>query len=121
MKNTVIAIAASIIIAPTAALAHSDNEQSVSYQGPTDITSVQSLIDDTSFFGDRDIVLEGYLVKQVRKDTFVFSDGEAEIEVELDDDINMTTPIDHTTKLRLFGEYEGGMNPEVEVDHVQVL
>jgi len=68
-----------------------------------------------------DVVVEGNLLRQVRADKFVFSDGSGEVMVELDDDIQLNTPIDHTTKVRLFGEFEGGNKPEIEVEQLVVM
>ena len=33
----------------------------------------------------------------------------------------MPTAINETTKVRIFGEYEGGNTPEIEVDRLQTL
>ncbi|RTZ17315.1 NirD/YgiW/YdeI family stress tolerance protein [Vibrio aquaticus] len=123
MKKLLIATAATMILAPTFAMAKDghDKHSGVQYTGPVEIASVSSLLEDTSMFTEKNVVVEGVLVRQVKGDTFIFSDGNSEIQVELDDDINMAKSIDHTTKLRLFGEYEGGNTPEIEVDRIQVL
>lgn len=124
MKKMILATAATLILAPTFAMAndgHHKQSSRVSYTGPVEITSVDTLLADTSVFTERNVVVEGTLLRQVKGDTFIFSDGKAEIQVELDDDIIMTQPINETTKVRLFGEYEGGRTPEIEVDHIQIL
>ncbi|EEX94082.1 protein ygiW [Vibrio orientalis CIP 102891 = ATCC 33934] len=124
MKKLILATAATIILAPTFAMAKDgDNHHrtTLQYTGPVEVVTVDSLLKDTSMFTEKNVVVEGQLIRQVKGDTFIFSDGKGEIQVELDDDINMTQPIDHTTKLRLFGEYEGGNTPEIEVDRIQVL
>ncbi|NOH81103.1 NirD/YgiW/YdeI family stress tolerance protein [Vibrio sp. RE86] len=124
MKKLILATAATLILAPTFALAkdgHKEKGAGVQYTGPVEIETVDSLLADTGMFTEKNVVVEGHLLRQVKGDTFIFSDGKGEIQVELDDDINMTQPIDHTTKLRLFGEYEGGNTPEIEVDRLQIL
>lgn len=124
MKKLILATAATMILAPTFAFAKDDHREKgagVQYTGPVEIETVDSLLADTSMFTEKNVVVEGHLLRQVKGDTFIFSDGKGEIQVELDDDINMTQPIDHTTKLRLFGEYEGGNTPEIEVDRLQIL
>ncbi|CAG22869.1 conserved hypothetical protein [Photobacterium profundum SS9] len=124
VKNTVIAIASAMILVPTLAFAGDHNEQKgavISYSGPIDTVTVAELLDSTSMFTERNAVVEGKLIKQINADTFIFSDGTKEIQVELDDDIHLPQAIDATTKVRLFGEYEGGNTPEIEVDRVQVL
>ncbi len=122
MKSMILATAATLILAPALAMAHDDhNRTSIQYNGPVDVVTVDSLLQDTGRFVEKDVVVEGNLLRQIRRDTFVFSDGKGEIQVELDDDLNLAQPLDASTKVRLFGEYEGGNTPEIEVDHIQIL
>ncbi|EOH0515218.1 NirD/YgiW/YdeI family stress tolerance protein [Vibrio fluvialis] len=124
MKTSTAFIAVStLILAPTLAFAgekHHERNQ-IQFNGPVEVSSVQSLLDGSTLFGDKDVVVEGHLLRQVRKDTFVFSDGKTEIQVELDDDIQLNAPLDPQTKVRLYGEFENGRTPEIEVDHIQLL
>ena len=128
MKNTVIATIAALAIAalaiaPTVAMAkdHNHDQSSIQFNGPVTVEKVDALIKDSSMFTEKDVVVEGNLLRQTRADQFIFSDGSGEIMVELDDDIRLTTPIDQTTKVRLFGEFEGGSKPEIEVEHLVVM
>ena len=123
IKKTVIAIATAAIILPTAALAgeHGKNESTLNYSGPEETVTVADLLQDTSMFTEKQAIVEGQLIKQINADTFIFSDGTKEIQVEIDDDINMPAAINATTRLRLYGEYEGGNTPEIEVDRLQLL
>lgn len=123
MKKTIIALAATMILAPTVVLAKDKHNQGVplAYAGPIEQTSVTSLLSDTSMFAERNVIVEGNLLKQINHDTYIFSDGDGEIQIELDDDIRIAEPIDATTRVRLYGEYEGGKVPEIEVEHLQVL
>ncbi|MGF1686796.1 NirD/YgiW/YdeI family stress tolerance protein [Photobacterium japonica] len=140
MKKLVIAIATAAVLIPTASFAgerHNDNDNGrtgIQYTGPVETVTVAQLLEDTSMFTEKQAIVEGHLVKQLNHDTFIFSDGTKEIQVELDDDIQWPTAsvtpaatgtaaanIDATTKVRLFGEYEGGNTPEIEVDRIQVL
>ena len=72
-------------------------------------------------FTEKNVVIDGNIVRQIKGDTFVFSDGKSEIQIEIDDDIHLNQAIDATTNLRIFGEFEGGNTPEIEVDRVQLL
>ncbi|MEZ8312016.1 YgiW/YdeI family stress tolerance OB fold protein [Vibrio splendidus] len=132
MKKTVLAIASTIILAPTFAMAsdhHSNNsnnsnskhESTIAYTGPIETVSVATLLADTSMFAEQEAIVDGKIVRQLKNDTFVFSDGQSEIQIELDDDIRLAQPLTADTKVRIFGEYEGGKTPEIEVDHIQVL
>ncbi|MGR5236045.1 YgiW/YdeI family stress tolerance OB fold protein [Vibrio alfacsensis] len=123
MKNTVIATIAALTIAPTIAFAkeHHHGQLNVQFNGPVNVEKVGALIADSNMFTEKDVVVEGNLLRQTRADQFIFSDGSAEILVELDDDIHQMTPIDQTTKVRLFGEFEGGSKPEIDVEHLVVM
>jgi len=125
MKKTIIAIASTIILAPTLAFAGGDHDRNdsnnVTYTGPVEAISIESLLADTGMFTEKDAVVDGKIVRQINKDTFVFSDGSSEIQIELDDDIQLLQPLTADTSIRIFGEYEGGKTPEIEVDHIQVL
>ncbi|KLV02186.1 YgiW/YdeI family stress tolerance OB fold protein [Photobacterium aphoticum] len=124
MKNIVIAIATAAVLIPTVSFAgerdHNDRAM-IQYNGPVETVTVAKLLEDTGMFTEKQAIVEGQLVKQLNHDTFIFSDGTKEIQVELDDDIQWPTAIDSTTKVRLFGEYEGGNTPEIEVDRIQLL
>ena len=132
MKKTVLAIATTIILAPTFAMAgdhnnnsnHANNskyESPIAYTGPIETVSVATLLADTSMFSEQDAIVDGKIVRQLKNDTFILSDGQSEIQIELDDDIHLAQPLTADTKVRIFGEYEGGKTPEIEVDHIQVL
>lgn len=124
MKKVILATAATLALAPTLVLAndgHHDQANAINYAGPIEVTTVDTLLTDTGMFTEKSVVVEGTLVRQLNHDTFIFSDGKGEIQVELDDDIPMAQPIDNTTKVRLFGEYEGGNTPEIEVDRLLIL
>lgn len=122
MNKVLLATAISIILAPGLAMAKDDKKsQGVQYTGPVEVSSVASLLEDTSMFTEKHVVVEGNLLRQIKGDTYIFSDGHGEIQVELDDDIVLNQPLDETSKVRLFGEYEGGNTPEIEVDRLQLL
>lgn len=122
MNKVLLATAVSIILAPSLAMAKNDHgSHGVQYNGPVEVSSVASLLEDTSMFTEKHVVVEGNLLRQIKGDTYIFSDGKGEIQVELDDDIVLAQPLDQTSKVRLFGEYEGGNTPEIEIDRLQLL
>ncbi|MEG3691641.1 hypothetical protein V5098_00750, partial [Vibrio coralliirubri] len=87
MKKTVLAIASTIILAPTFAMAsdHNNNnvnskhESAIAYTGPIETVSVATLLADTSMFAEQEAIVDGKIVRQLKNDTFVFSDGQSEI------------------------------------------
>ncbi|EGQ7759627.1 NirD/YgiW/YdeI family stress tolerance protein [Vibrio vulnificus] len=122
MNKTLIIAIAALTTTPAIALANnSSTAQGISFDGPVNVSVVSELLKDSNMFTEKDVVVEGTLVRQLNKDTYIFTDGSAEIQVELDDDTRFTQTINSNTRLRLFGEFEGGNTPEIEVDSLTLL
>ncbi|WP_347367983.1 YgiW/YdeI family stress tolerance OB fold protein [Vibrio vulnificus] len=122
MNKTLIIAIAALTTTPAIALANnSSTVPGISFDGPVNVSVVSELLKDSNMFTEKDVVVEGTLVRQLNKDTYIFTDGSAEIQVELDDDIRFTQTINSNTRLRLFGEFEGGNTPEIEVDSLTLL
>ncbi|ELV8676950.1 YgiW/YdeI family stress tolerance OB fold protein [Vibrio vulnificus] len=122
MNKTLIIAIAALTTTPAIALANnSSTVQGISFDGPVNVSVVSELLKDSNMFTEKDVVVEGTLVRQLNKDTYIFTDGSAEIQIELDDDIRFTQTINSNTRLRLFGEFEGGNTPEIEVDSLTLL
>ncbi|HAV6900874.1 TPA: NirD/YgiW/YdeI family stress tolerance protein [Vibrio vulnificus] len=122
MNKTLIIAIAALTTTPAIALANnSSTVQGISFDGPVNVSVVSELLKDSNMFTEKDVVVEGTLLRQLNKDTYIFTDGSAEIQVELDDDIRFTQTINSNTRLRLFGEFEGGNTPEIEVDSLTLL
>ncbi|NTJ38614.1 NirD/YgiW/YdeI family stress tolerance protein [Vibrio vulnificus] len=122
MNKTLIIAIAALTTTPAIALANnSSTVQGISFDGPVNVSVVSELLKDSNMFTEKDVVVEGTLVRQLNKDTYIFTDGSAEIQVELDDDIRFTQTINSNTRLRLFGEFEGGNTPEIDVDSLTLL
>ncbi|EHG1329409.1 YgiW/YdeI family stress tolerance OB fold protein [Vibrio vulnificus] len=122
MNKTLIIAIAALTTTPAIALANnSSTAQGISFDGPVNVSVVSELLKDSNMFTEKDVVVEGTLVRQLNKDTYIFTDGSAEIQVELDDDIRFTQTINSNTRLRLFGEFEGGNTQEIEVDSLTLL
>ncbi len=122
MKKTIITLASSLVILPTIALANDYNNNSgIIYHGPVNLSSVSALLSESGIFTEKEVIVEGVLLRQTEKDTYIFSDGKGEIQVELDDDIHLLTPITPETKVRIYGEFEAGSTPEIEAERIQIL
>jgi len=122
LNKTIIGLAAAIIMLPTLALAKDHNKQAINYSGPAiNVTTVAENLTKVGRFDELDVVLEGKFIHQISADKFMFADDSGQVIVELDDDIKLPVAIDNNTKLRIFGEFEGGSTPEVEVEHIKLL
>ncbi len=84
-------------------------------------TSIQSILNNP--IEDANVVLEGYLIKQLKKDKFLFSDKKFEIVVEIDDDLLKNKIIRENTKIKIVGEVEKdfGKVPEIDVDYLEII
>ncbi len=123
MRKKIIAIAASVILLPSLALAGGhkkewDQSQNVFFNGPVELTSLATLQKMT--FGEQKAIIEGKIVRQLANGGFLFSDGDNDVMIDLDDDIRLDQSINEQSRLRLFGEYEA-WDKEFEVDRVQIL
>ncbi len=124
MKKSIIAVAASLILIPSLALAndgHHEKNAGIQFNGPVELANISDLIAESNMFTEKHVVVEGTIVRQISADTFMFTDGNTEVQIELDDDIHLTQPLDATTQVRLYGEFEGGNTPEIDVDRIQTL
>jgi len=94
------------------------------YSGPgaspvfTNVTDVIASAKDDSL-----VELDGYIIKQLTKDKFLFSDGKAQIRVEIDQEIFPRQAINERTRVRIRGEVEKDFleSPEIDVSSVEVV
>ena len=122
LNKTILALVTATILLPTLAMAKDHNSQPINYTGPAiSVTSVAENIASVGHFSEKKVVLEGRLIHQISVDKFMFADDSGQVIAELDDDITLPTAINETSKVRIFGEFEGGSTPEVEVDYIKLL
>lgn len=94
------------------------------YTGPSDgamAQSVKAILDNP--VDDQAVRLEGHILRMIGNEMYVFSDGTAEINAEIDDDDMPKEKIDETTRVEIVGEVDTGRNrpPEIEVKTLRVL
>lgn len=121
-KKTIMAMTAALIMLPTLAMARDHKQSNINYTGPVkNIDTVAETLKDAGRFTELDVIMEGKLINQISADEFMFQDNSGEVLVELDDDITLPNAIDADTKMRIFGEFEGGSTPKVEVEHIKLI
>lgn len=78
---------------------------------------LQNAVDDAR------VDLEGYIMRQVGREKFIFSDGQAEIRIEIDAKHMPAERFDERTRVRIHGEVEKDFleSPEIDVDRVEIL
>jgi len=69
------------------------------------------------------VTFEGYLIKKIANKKYIFSDGVAQIRVDIDPKHFPTTPINEKTRVVIRGEVEKDFmeSPEIDVDSVSVV
>lgn len=93
------------------------------YEGPGARAVVGSVAEAASARDDTPVELEGYLVKQLTSDKFLFSDGKTQIRVEIDQEIFPKVVVNDKTRLKIYGEVEKDFmeSPEIDVSRVEIL
>lgn len=89
------------------------------YIGPSDHKSAESVAQIlTDPKDDQRVVLRGYLIKQVGREKYMFSDGTGEIRVEIDAEDFRGLTVDAKTRVEIIGEVEKDFleSPEVDVE-----
>jgi uncharacterized protein (TIGR00156 family) len=80
---------------------------SAQYTGPSTTPAYRSVADVLKNpVNDAPVVLEGYVIKQLEKDKYTFSDGTTEMKVEIEQKYFPSTPINEKTKVQIRGKVE---------------
>jgi len=95
------------------------------YVGPSSNPSYKSVSDVLKRpVDDMEVVLDGTLSRRIGKNKYMFSDGVAEIRVEIDSKhFPASTPISEKTRVRLHGDIEKDFleSPQIDVKLVTVI
>ncbi|MBU2895149.1 YgiW/YdeI family stress tolerance OB fold protein [Vibrio hepatarius] len=122
MKQIILVIVMTFFLMPVAVIASNERiSENLQFNGPVNLTTVDSLLDDNSVFTKRNAIIDGYIIRQISISSFIFFDGKREIKIEISDKVRLSQSIDESTNLRIFGKFEGGNTPEIEVDHIHIL
>jgi len=80
------------------------------------VSSIRSLRDDDK------VTLEGFLVKQLSEEHYLFRDDSGEIEVEIDEEDFRGIRVTETTAIRIYGEVDKDWNSlSIEVDYLELI
>lgn len=94
------------------------------YVGPSTTPAYRSVADVLKSPTDgAPVAFEGYIVRQVGKEKYIFSDRISEIRIEIDQKHFPATPINENTKVRIRGEIEKDFleSPEIDVEFLAVI
>jgi len=92
------------------------------FTGPGTTATLKTVASVNSMQDDEKITLEGYLVKKIRSEHYIFRDASGEIEVEIDNEDFKGVKVTPETKIRLVGEVDmDRTSTTVDVDSVEVV
>ncbi|PTU32996.1 NirD/YgiW/YdeI family stress tolerance protein [Stenotrophobium rhamnosiphilum] len=114
-------LAASMLVTGLTTFASAATAQ---YIGPSSSATYKSIDEVTKNpVEDMPVVLEGYLIRKVGKEKYIFSDGKKEIRVEIDQKHFPATAISEKTRVQIRGEVEKDFmeSPEIDVDQLVVM
>lgn len=114
-RFSLILLSVSALLSPLASAQYAGSSNAATYRSVADV--LKNPIDDAP------VVLEGHIIKQVGKKKYIFSDGTAEIRVEVDQKYFPTTPINEKTKVQIRGEIEKDFlqSPEIDIEYLAII
>src|SRR5678815_2954941 len=87
------------------------------YTGPSTAPTYKSVADVLrNPVNDAPVVLEGYVIKQLEKDTYTFSDVTTEIRVEIEQKYFPSTPVNERTNVQIRGKVEKKPLQSIEIE-----
>lgn len=94
------------------------------YAGPGSTPGAKTVADILKNpIDDEDVILQGKIVRKLRKDKYMFSDGTGEIRVEIDQKHFRGQRVTENTVVEIIGEVEKDFmeTPEIDVDRVNIV
>jgi uncharacterized protein (TIGR00156 family) len=70
---------------------------------------------------DQKVVLQGYILRKISREKYIFSDGTAEIGVEIDTDDFPKQPINEKTRVEIRGEVDKHLFKPTDIDVDQII
>jgi len=70
---------------------------------------------------DQKVVLQGYILRKIGREKYIFSDGTAEIGVEIDHDDFPKQPINEKTRVEIRGEVDKHLFKPTDIDVDQII
>lgn len=77
-------------------------------------TTVAQILQDIK--DDQRVSLRGQITQQLSEEKFIFNDGTGEIQLDIDDDLTKTSPINPPVEVELIGEVDKGVISDTEID-----
>jgi uncharacterized protein (TIGR00156 family) len=92
------------------------------FVGPGAQLSLSTVASINNIQNDDKVTLEGYIVKEIRSEHYIFKDATGEIEVEIDDEDFRGIKVTPETKVRLVGEVDKDRtSTTIDVDSVETV
>ena len=107
--------AATLFASPVSFAAYTGPSTTSSYQTVAEV--LKNPVDDAA------VTLTGFITKQIGKEKYLFTDGTAEIRLDIDQKYFPSAPINEKVKVRISGEVEKDFmqQPEIDVEQVTIV
>ena len=93
------------------------------FDGPIDMPKITTAESISDMKAHTKIILQGYLVKQINKEHYLFKDGTGNVEVDIEDQIFKGANVTPETQIRLRGKVDKDLweATSVDVDYLEIV
>ncbi|MDC9728458.1 MAG: NirD/YgiW/YdeI family stress tolerance protein [Methyloprofundus sp.] len=93
------------------------------FQGPGAVSKLTTVKAASAMSDDDKVTLEGFIVKQIKEEHYLFTDSTGEIEIEIESKYFRGLVVTPQAKIRIIGEVEKELfsSATIEVDSVQII
>lgn len=123
LKKLALLTSGAALLLPAIAMAHPSHSTTTPYQDPTDVITVTQLLENTMQYDERNVSVQGEVVAQVSHDEYLIADAHSNrrILIEIESEAGFHQALKKGEVVRVFGEFDQGNQPEIEVSHLSVI
>ncbi len=122
LKKLFIASSVLAMVVPAIAFAHSQVSAPQAFQDPVDAITIPQLLDNSIQYDEHNVAVQGVVAAQLSHDEYIIIDKSSHrhVQIDLEDNINAHTALKKGMEIRVFGEFDQGEQPEIEVVRLEV-
>jgi uncharacterized protein (TIGR00156 family) len=92
------------------------------FKGPGSDIQISNVQNVKTMNDDTEVILEGFLLKKISKEHYLFKDSTGKIEVEIDDKDFRGIVVTPNDKIRIKGEVDKDFNKiSIDVDYLEII
>ncbi len=115
-------ISVSALLLPTFAMAKTVSAPET-YQDPVNTISISQLLENSIEYNEHNVSVKGIVIAQLSHDEYLILDkaSNRRIQIEVESDANVHHPLRKGDVVTVYGEFDQGNAPEIEVSRLSVL